>query len=348
MRIDTYQIDLLDVKAADACLIRFRDSDTQKDYTVLIDSGNYTDGKVVVDFIMKYYKTNTIDLAICTHCDKDHFGGFIWILEEMKKSANQSVCIKEMWIIDPANHIVQEDVKNRINNTTLYKRARSVYDLNDQNLLDILDEMKDIIVHEPFSDGVNNAFDGIIDVIGPSKDYYKEKALDFRNDLEKAIIYSDDGASDIDDATIDESKIIYSKALDDACDDSSSHNQTSVMILFKPNESAKHLFMGDAGRDAIDKLKYESDLDQIKDLYWLKVPHHGSKHNMDSHLINHMNPKIACISTKGVGHYLNMATVNALKKKGATVYSTHKSRALCLTEGTGYLTRINYTPANPL
>lgn len=71
--------------------------------------------------------------------------------------------------------------------------------------------------------------------------------------------------------------------------------------------------MGDAGRDAIDHFLYEEDKYKIKGIYWLKVPHHGSKYNMDNWMIDHLRPKNAFISTEKVGHYLSQAVVNALK-----------------------------------
>ena len=74
---------------------------------------------------------------------------------------------------------------------------------------------------------------------------------------------------------------------------------------------------------AFDKIgKYHKK--KINNISWLKVPHHGSKHNMNSSIIKWLNPNIAYISTEKVGNYLNMCTVNALKHNNCVVYSTHK------------------------
>lgn len=59
----------------------------------------------------------------------------------------------------------------------------------------------------------------------------------------------------------------------------------------------------------------------------MKVPHHGSKHNLDSTIIRHVNPKTAYISTEKQGKYLNRSTVFALKKNGTKVYSTSQNRS---------------------
>ena len=79
MSIDRYEIDMLDVKNADAFLIHFFTTEGFE-YVVLIDGGNYSDGERITQFIHDNYTQQYIDLAICTHCDKDHFGGIMYLL----------------------------------------------------------------------------------------------------------------------------------------------------------------------------------------------------------------------------------------------------------------------------
>lgn len=336
--IRNFEIDMLDVKAADACLIRFASDVYNKNYVVLVDAGNYTDGKIITEFVKNRYGTQQIDMAICTHCDKDHFGGFVWLLEQMNQKVRGALTIKQMVIIDPAKYIKQEDVLNRIKGSTLYKRARSVYDLNGKNLLDMLDVMCNIRVVDPLKDWLGYPFANYFNIIGPSESYYREKNLGFRNDLESAPIYDD----------CDESEAYYtvnttlSKTLDDASDDSSSHNQSSIIFTFVPDFTHKFLFMGDAGREAFENVCDKSFMENV---YWLKVPHHGSKHNMDSTMIELIHPQVAYISTEKVGHYLSRATVNALKKEGATVCSTHNNHNLWFNESALNSTRADYGPA---
>ena len=50
MCVDKYEIDMLDVKDADAFLIHFYD-DANKEYIVLVDAGRYEDGERVSKFI---------------------------------------------------------------------------------------------------------------------------------------------------------------------------------------------------------------------------------------------------------------------------------------------------------
>lgn len=352
MKVTKYEIDMLNVKAADACLIHFFD-EHDNDYVVLVDAGNYGDGQVVVDFIKNRYGKSTIDLAICTHCDSDHFGGFIYLLEQIRDNTKNKITINEIWVHDPADHIDLGQIKWIRKEETKDVKARSVYDLGDKNMLDILDGLANQIKwFEPFSDAAEyesqpyraRAFDGKIEVIGPSVKFYESLVVDFRNDL----LRKDYNTKDDEDETAEKKSdgTIYSKTLDEAGDDPSDQNQSSVMFVFQPDNNKKFFFMGDAGRKAFDNLKYEQDIKLINKVHWLKVPHHGSKYNLDNVMISHIHPKVAYISTEKIGHYLSMAVVNGLKQCDCSVYSTHKTSNIWHHNNTD--SRADYSNATPL
>ena len=69
MKVTKYEIDMLNVKAADAFLIHFFNDENNYEYVVLLDGGYYDDGKTIAEFIRNNYSQHYIDLAICTHCD---------------------------------------------------------------------------------------------------------------------------------------------------------------------------------------------------------------------------------------------------------------------------------------
>ena len=98
--ITKYEIDFLSVKDADAILIHFVD-DVYGERIIAIDAGRYSDGDIVSSFVEKYYKRNYIDIAVCTHCDDDHYGGFVKI--NMNGKHQLEVDIGQ----DVAVHIVQ-------------------------------------------------------------------------------------------------------------------------------------------------------------------------------------------------------------------------------------------------
>lgn len=162
MVTEKYEIDMLDVADADAFLIRFYD-ENDTPYTVLVDGGRYTDGEKVQEFIRNQYNTYTINLAICTHCDDDHYGGLLWLVENMKNNPSNSVDIKELWVNDPGLHSWASDYERRRSDIAVQKQARAVYTLqNGKNFLTTIEELKnsknfnnDMLVREIFSDQGN-------------------------------------------------------------------------------------------------------------------------------------------------------------------------------------------------
>ena len=356
MQVTRYEIDMLDVKSADAFLIHFWDDKTNYEYVVLIDGGNYEDGSTIAKFIRKHYGSDlSIDLAICSHCDKDHFGGITYLLEQQRDNGKDNMRINQIWINDPAKHVPNGEIKwsQKMSNYTKKVKARSVYDLDGHdNLFDIIDtlqQQKKIACYDPFSDAylsgqVSSCESDLFLVIGPTVDYYKSLVPDFRNDLQRKNGGYDSDESQEQIAELKDGKM-YSKTLEEAEDDPSSQNRSSVIILFQPNDGNKFLFMGDACRDSIDHIPQDL-IYSIQNVYWLKVPHHGSKHNLDSEIINHLHPKIAFISTEKYGHYLSKAVVNALNKLGTRVYSTNNNGSMCHHKNTP--THSGYSSATPL
>ena len=356
MKVTRYEIDMLDVKSADAFLIHFWDDETNYDYVVLIDGGNYQDGSTIAKFIRQHYGTDlSIDLAICSHCDKDHFGGITYLLEQQRDNGKDNMNIDQIWINDPAKHVPNGEIKwsQKMSIYTKKVKARSVYDLDGHdNLLDIiqsLQQQKKISWFEPFSDScttgqVSECADSLFKIIGPTVEYYESLVSDFRNDLQRKKDGYDSDESEEQIATLRDG-LVYSKTLDDAEDDPSSHNKSSVIVLFQPSDGKKLLFMGDACRDSLKHIP-QNLINSIHKVDWLKVPHHGSKHNLDNDMINHLRPQIAFISTEKYGHYLSKAVVNALNKLGAKVYSTNNNGSMCHHKNTP--THSGYSSATPL
>lgn len=76
INIDLLNIIYFNVGQADSTLI------TINDYTMLIDTGNKSDGYYIADFL-KAQNINKIDFLILTHLDEDHVGGTYKIIEEL-------------------------------------------------------------------------------------------------------------------------------------------------------------------------------------------------------------------------------------------------------------------------
>lgn len=320
---------MLSVGAADAFIIFYID-ENNNGHLILIDAGNYEDGQKITNHIRKYYTNPVIDLAIVTHPDDDHYGGFIKMLEKIRDKEKDAIGIKKFWVNDPGNnHVDKDEIKWITKQKAVNVKARSVYDLGDKNLLDLIDVVA-IPRTEKFAGVLYKTKDGHFTymtpdfpgctILGPTKNYYEELIPNFRND-ELNFHQPEDDTSYYSWEDVPDGECL-STTLDNACDDPSAHNQSSLIFLFEPVAGKKYLFAGDAGRDAFNNI-HPHLKDKIKNVSWLKVPHHGSKHNIDSAIINWIKPKTAYISSESIGNYLNQCTVNALKKSGCSVYSTH-------------------------
>lgn len=355
MRVNKYEIDMLDVKDADAFLIHFYD-DANKEYIVLVDAGRYEDGEKVSKFIKETYGSNHVDLAICTHCDDDHFGGLLWMVEDMMNNPQTSVDIKEMWMNDPGLHCWADDFERRTSDARTQSQAREVYTLqNGRNFIDTVDALlrsgnanAGVKVREIFSDdpGGYTAFDEVIEVIGPSLGYYEEQVVKFRHSMKVNKTSPATNDNDDDDAIeIDDAGNIKSVTLDNATPDDSPHNLSSIIFLFKPTAGKVYLFTGDAGEDSFKKLKHEDAWGRLKNIYWLKLPHHGSKRNITCAMINHFRPTVAYATSKSYGTWLSKALVNALKQVKTRVYATNVNGSMLHNK---IKDRDGYSAAEPL
>lgn len=333
--ITRFEIDMLDVGAADAFLIHafvpYKGSELE--YIVLVDAGNEGDGAKIKKHIKDYYSQSYIDLAICTHCDSDHYGGFKDLIEG-------GVEIKKFWVHDPYRHVDVDEVRYIRIRTTLRERLNAAYEFNDgSNLLELIDS-NGIQREEVFTGSTYDALN--IEVLGPDKDYYESLIPEFRVDLDFKTEQADD---DYESSFFSDCRDrLYSKALEDANDDPSKVNQSSIIFSFKAKGDV-YIFTGDAGKEALHRVIDYDYANEYQSIRWLKVPHHGSKHNLDNAIIDHFHPESSYISTEKYGKYANRCTVNALRKVG-NVYSTHHHGTMCHQRDMG--TRQGYSTATPL
>jgi beta-lactamase superfamily II metal-dependent hydrolase len=310
-----YEIEMLNVGNADAIILRYFNNKGYE-YVVVIDAGNKKDGKKVVDQINAYTTQKYIDLAICTHPDNDHIGGFFYVIENMR--------INEFWIHDPANHVDISEVRKAITEASLTKKMNKITESIDNNisLLKIINE-KGIKHKEPFR-GLKYPFVPIT-VLGPSVYFYENLLKNFR-DVKG--LFKEEEILEYDEKDEYEEGYQYlfeslSNTLDED-DDKSSENNSATIIMFQPDNGKKYLFTADTGPLALQKVVEDFPY-LTKEIDWLDVPHHGSKKNLNSSLIQHFSPKTAFVSGNGKRKYPSQAVVNALKKVGAKVYSTSKS-----------------------
>lgn len=330
MNEENYEIDMLDVGAADAILIRYYNSEGNE-YIICIDSGNPGDGQKVINHIKHYYNQQYIDLAICTHPDNDHIGGFTYILDNME--------IKEFWIHDPSKHIKLEEVKNKIKEHTLSKSLSYITETLEENvsIIEKIDNLG-ILRKEPF-DGTEHS-NIPIKVLGPRESFYRELLRRFRN---SDLLFEENQYHQKSTSIEDDHVESLSTALDEK-NDPSAENNSSAIIAFTPR-NRKYLFTADAGPLGIDNV-IEDHFELTLNVDWVDIPHHGSKRNLTSKIIKHLSPEVAYVSAQSKKRYLSQAVINAFTKTGTKVYSTHNSGSLWHHVGTQ--NRRSYSTSTPI
>ena len=156
-----------------------------------------------------------------------------------------------------------------------------------------------------------------ISIVGPSDEYYAEVVKTMVADY-GIKTYEDSSKEAYDDAfKIDENDI---KSVIDSEEDSSPYNASSLIILYEPENGKRLLFAGDANTTSLQMMlnKYK----RLRNVDFLKVPHHGSRRNLNTSIIEDLSPKNSSISAAGNKKHPSGRLVYWLAKYG-DVYSTH-------------------------
>lgn len=122
--------------------------------------------------------------------------------------------------------------------------------------------------------------------------------------------------------------------------ETSAENNSSIILLLQV-DGEKFLFTSDAGIEALNNAinKAENLGIDLREVGFLQIPHHGSKHNVGPTILNRIIGeklreqkylKTACISApkNGDPKHPSGKVVNAFKRRGAEVYAT-KGISVC-------------------
>ena len=324
-----YEIDYISVgegeRSGDAVCLRFGNlSGPRSEQTIMvIDGGDKKAGEELVACIRTYYGSDSIDYVVSTHPDGDHASGLTVVLEELKVG---TLLMHKPW--EHASDIKDAFTDGRWTARGLQEKIEK--SLKHANEIEAIATRKGITIVEPFQ-GVATP-DGSIRVLGPSKDFYQAMLTAFRTTpeakagtgligtflrkAEEVIRYIED-RMDLD-------------ILNDEDDTTSAENSTSAIILLTLG-GKRLLFTGDAGKTALLNAITHAESQGISliGLDFLHVPHHGSKHNLNSTILKKMNATTACISATGENKkHPSKRVTNALQKFGAAVTVTRKRAVL--------------------
>ena len=304
-----YEYEALKVGDADAILIRHYIDD--EPFIVLIDAGNAGDATIIKKHLKDYYNSYYIDLAICTHPDSDHKDGFFDLLQD------EDITIETFWLTDPAQYLKAADIQRYRNKENATKAVRKIWQKSTDPNLNLIDlALNKCTTVKSVTDGAKHPILPI-SIVGPSDEYYAEvvKIMVANYGIKT---YEDTSKEAYDDAfKIDEDDI---ESVIDSEEDPSPYNASSLIILYEPGDGKRLLFAGDANTTSLQMMlnKYK----WLRNVDFLKVPHHGSRRNLNTSIIEALSPKKCYISAAGNKKHPSGRLVYWLAKYG-NVYSTH-------------------------
>ena len=319
-----YEIRFLDVGDADCIVIMYQKDKVTGRKIVLVDSGNVSDSAKIKQFLKKEFNTTVIDLAICSHPDRDHKGGFFGLLED------SNITVREFWWKNPYKYISDEDFSRMKKTSSKRDACECVYNHPTDSSKNLFHLARSKINPDGsecrcFSVKCGCGHNEIpLWVIGPTEEYFVEAAKGIVQEFAELKVDPDTAKYDENDEVSEED----AKSVIDVEPEKSYTNMGSLVLLFEPRTNIRFLLTGDASSASLRDI-YDSRKGDIAGCV-LKVPHHGSKHNLNSAIIDDLNPSASIISAVGSQKHPNVAIVRYLSKYG-NVYSTHKSGDLFYT-----------------
>lgn len=308
-----YEFHILDVSDADALVINYKANDSDRWWTAVIDAGNVGDSGKVKDRIRHVENGRCIiDYAFCTHPDKDHKGGFFDLLTDDK------VTIVNFCLLRPDEVVSIDSRRFGYNQNILLKAARALYNHPTDNTRNLIDDI-DRYSHRYDLDIGQDVVGMPIRLLGPHVEFFADAAFEMVNsfvELKDESPYERYAEDEL--PTEEEAKSVMDEKKEE-----SPTNRSSMILLFHP-QGRNFLLAGDACSASIHQAI--DDFPEIKGCT-LKVPHHGSKRNLTTEVIELLHPMQAVISCKGTKKHPNRAVVHFLSKF-CDVFSTSKSGSL--------------------
>jgi beta-lactamase superfamily II metal-dependent hydrolase len=280
---------------------------------------------------------------ILSHPDLDHVSGLVALAED------KEVIVREILMQRPWNNLRAASFKdNRITNNSISKRLKEAFDKAAE-----LSEKTAKSVNLCENQGEEHELgDAKITILGPSKDFYMKCIANSNKTPEPANNFIQTFSNYIA-LTKQKSVEPYAKGQIKWNDDegTSEINESSLIFLFE-YEKQRFLFTGDAGKLGLSQAIEFAQSKQIdlKDLTLIKMPHHGSRKNVDPKLMDQLgNGETICVVScvKGDdGHHPSKRLVNMLIEKGFKVFST-AGTILCKSYNNPP-SRAGYGSVNPL
>lgn len=315
-------------KSGDAIAARFTRADTGALAHIVVDAGFKDDGKDVVAVFDRYYGTRTVDLAILTHPDGDHIGGMGDVVRELDVAV---LCIHRLGARGGSS----------------LPAAKAVHELIT------LAESRGTRVVEPFAG--DHAFGGALTFVGPDERYYAEMVAE-QVAAEGLVAKARGALLEAKRSLSDRFAMFMPGEIPfDEGEGTGPRNNTSVITLLEVG-SDRMLLTGDAGVPALERALnwMETNGRNGLPLDFVQVPHHGSRRNASSALLDrllgpigqvHSGEAIVSVVPDAPKHPSGRV-INAYARRGFPVTAT-AGRHICHF-GDGGPGRPGWGPVDPL
>lgn len=332
-----FEINMINVKDGDAIILMLKKKD--KKALILIDgSSNKHYPKIkkrLIEVLPEF--NNKIDLLICTHYDNDHIGGVENILDDYHN------IIQEIWISKIADNLTiqNEMMRQSLHNMEVMNSQKSIEEKQnekeDYNSNLIIEGYKDLIrtTQKIIDYGLESKTKEVtkgdhlkefeeFQVISPSAEYYNSY-LDQLKD-EKFIreipfkIY-ENSMNETLNSSMPPCEQLESSSI---ANHVTATNMVSIVTLLK-TEGKKLLFTGDAGIETFETQGLLQD--DLRNIDWLDLSHHGSKNNTSESMLEHFNPQTVFVSASNSSNRPSKNILKCLTEKRAknNVFTTNQN-----------------------
>lgn len=359
------EINMINVEDGDAILIDLKKG--RETAVILIDGGEkrfYQDRvKVRLKEVLKKYQKDGPDLVVCTHYDSDHIGGIIelvkeygnkigrlWIHEhpgDLKQQielgeilSNKSFVNEELMDFEAFSTL--KDLRNGMGKEDFDKdnfdfilesirQLEKLYDLIDQvNKRAEEDRERKIIVEHPVRGHELQGWD-CFKVEGPTKEYLEECFENFKDTREFLLLESQKEVQLLREIELKNILEARDKGEEFTPCKNLAHSSRitptnkSSIICSLVHDHKKFLFTGDAGVESFKSIpNWKTNLKRI---FWLDVPHHGSWNNTSEEMIAVFKPDFAFVSGDGGTNRPHKDLKACLEEKGSKVEITNSNKA---------------------
>lgn len=300
---DFYEIDFLPVgetTSGDAITMRYRVNGEVKIH--LVDGGYKNTSETLISHVNKYYAyPDKINSVLVTHSDRDHAGGLIEVINSFEIDC---VWMNRPWLY--ADELV-ERFSRYTNADSLRKKLKEAYPVIAE--IEEICEQKDIPIYEALQ---GKRVDGHIKILAPSKQRYLDLIVESdKTPQEKQVASVESFMESAFKSIVNFVKSAW--GVENFPEEgTSAENEMSVIQLISICEQ-NILLTGDAGRDALnDAADYRDNYLDVGSLDKIQVPHHGSRRNVSTEVLDRWLGK-RLVSSLPEDEFKYVAVVSAAK-----------------------------------